>query len=46
MPEFRNLSANLQGMVFMLLAAGLAAGMYATVKFVVFDIHPFEFFQR
>ncbi len=30
----------------MLLAAGLAAGMYATVKFVVFDIHPFEFFQR
>ena len=29
----------------MLLASGLAAGMYATVKFVVFDIHPFEFFS-
>jgi hypothetical protein len=33
-------------MAFILLASGLAAGMHATVKFVVFDIHPFEFFQR
>jgi len=44
MPEFKNLSANLQGMAFMLLSSLFAGGMHATVKFIALDIHPFEIF--
>ena len=40
----KKLPANLNGIAFMLLSSICAAAMHALVKYVAFDLHPFQIF--
>ena len=44
MNSFKNLSGNIQGIVLMLVSSICAAGMHAAIKYIAFQIHPFEIF--